>query len=67
MRQFFNKRLEALSNPKIKGDIISNIGVGLFVNALYSFSLGHFEFMNYADLITSIILVIEGAVLKEET
>ena len=66
MKQFFNKRLTALSNPKIKGDIISNIGVGLFVNALYSFSLGHFEFMNYADLITSIILVVEGAVLKEE-
>ena len=66
MIEFIKKRKKALKNPKIRGDIISNIGVGLFVNALYSFSLGHFEFMNYADLVTSVILVIEGAVLKED-
>jgi len=65
MKQFFNKRLTALSNPKIKGDIISNIGVGFLVNSLYSVSLGGWNIMNFVDFFIAVFAIIEGSYLKE--
>ena len=66
MRGFFGKRLAALSNPKIKGDIITNIGVGFLVNSLYSVSLGGWNIMNFIDFFIAVFGIIEGSYLKEK-
>jgi len=65
LKSFFAKRLEALSNPKIKGDIITNVGVGFLVNSLYSVSLGGWNPMNFIDFI-SVFGIVEGSYLKEK-
>ena len=66
MRGFFNKRLEALSNPKVYGDIVSNLGIGFLVNSLYSISLGGMNITNLIDIFLSIIAIVEGSYAKEK-
>jgi len=63
--EFIRKRKEALKNPKIRGDIISNIGIGVFVNSLYSISFGGIDVVNFIDITISVIAIIEGSYLKE--
>ncbi|NPA54823.1 MAG: hypothetical protein GXO40_00470 [Epsilonproteobacteria bacterium] len=65
MIEFIRKRKEALKNPKIRGDIISNIGIGVFVNSLYSISFGGIDVVNFIDITISVIAIIEGSYLKE--
>ena len=66
MSSFITKRKKALQNPKIRGDIISNIGIGVFVNSLYSISFGGMDIVNFIDISVSIIAIIEGSYLKEQ-
>ena len=66
MKSFFSKRLEALSNPKIYGDILSNLGIGFLVNSLYSISLGGMDIANLIDIFLSIIAIVEGSYAKEK-
>ena len=67
MRGFFNKRLEALSNPKVYGDIVSNLGIGFLVNSLYLISLGGLGLANFIDILLSIIAIVEGSYAKDKT
>jgi hypothetical protein len=40
-----------LFNQKIAGELIKNIGLGIFVNALYGMSDGVIEIFNVTDFI----------------
>lgn len=54
-------------NPKIMGEILSDIGIGLFVNSTFLLSIGD-EKTNYVSVIvmlfSSIILIITGSTMK---
>jgi hypothetical protein len=53
-----------LFNQKIAGELIKNIGLGIFVNALYGMSDGNVEFFNLIDFFVSLIAMLIGIVLE---
>ncbi len=48
----------------ILGELIKNLGLGLFVNALYGLSSNTIEIYNIIDLIIGIILIVCGIILE---
>jgi hypothetical protein len=55
---------EIFLDKKIAGELIKNIGLGIFVNALYGMSDGNIEFFNLIDFFVSLIAMLIGIVLE---
>ena len=53
-------------NLKIRGKIIENTGLGVFVNALYGISDGSVEFFNLIDVIIGFFVMIIGIYIQGE-
>ena len=51
-------------NLKIRGKIIENTGLGVFVNALYGISDGSVEFFNFIDIIVGIVAMFIGIIVE---
>jgi len=57
-------RYHILKNPKVVGEIIADIGIGVIVNAVFSLSHMEFDIVNFLDAFFGIIMIIEGNILK---
>ena len=66
MKNYIRNRLKLFKNPKVVGDIVSNLGLGILVNSLYTTSLTGMNIVNIIDIIISIFLIVEGSMLKEK-
>jgi len=66
MSGFFKKRLQLFKQRDVRGEILSNIGLGVFVNALFSITINQISILVILDLIFGIILIIEGTILKKD-
>jgi len=66
LKKYIQTRLNLFKNPKVVGDIISNLGLGILVNSLYTTSLTGINVVNIIDIIISIFLIVEGSMLKEK-
>jgi len=51
-------------DKKLGGELIKNIGLGIFVNGLYGISDGTIEFFNAIDIMIGIIAMIIGIMLE---
>ena len=60
------KLLDLWYNLKIRGKIIENTGLGVFVNALYGISDGTIEFFNLIDVIVGFCVMIVGIYIQGE-
>ncbi len=54
------------TNLKIRGKIVENTGLGVFVNGLYGISDGTFEIFNLSDVIIGFIVMIIGIYIQGE-
>lgn len=66
IKKYFKKRLELFKQNDVKGEILLNIGLGIFVNALFSITLGQVSTLIVFDTIFGIMLIIEGSILKKD-
>jgi len=57
-------RYQILKNPKVVGEIIADIGIGVIVNAVFSLSHMEVDVVNFMDAFLGIIMIIEGNILK---
>ena len=53
-----------LLDKKIGGELVKNIGLGIFVNALYGISSGSFELFNLIDVFIGLSAMIIGIILE---
>ncbi len=65
LSKFIKKRLRLFKDKDIKGEILSNIGLGVFVNALFSITINQISILVILDLIFGLVLIIEGTILKK--
>ena len=57
-------RYNFLKNPKVIGEIIADIGIGVIVNAIFSLTHKEFSIVNFIDAFLGIIMIIEGNIAK---
>ena len=55
---------EIFSNYEVIGELIKNIGLGIFVNGIYGISDGSIELFNTIDIGIGIIAMIIGILLE---
>ncbi len=48
----------------IIGELIKNIGLGIFVNSLYALSSLNFTVYNFLDIFFSLVAMISGIILE---
>ena len=54
------------TNIKIRGKIIENTGLGVFVNGLYGISDGSVEFFNLIDILIGFLVMVVGIYIQGE-
>jgi len=57
-------RYKLLKNPKVTGEIVSDIGIGVIVNAIFSLTHMEFNFVNFIDVFLGVLMIIEGNIAK---
>jgi len=57
-------RYKLLKNPKIIGEIVSDIGIGVLVSVIFDLTQGDLHLYNFIDGIGSILAIIEGNIMK---
>ncbi|MFY4859593.1 hypothetical protein ACOTVM_03480 [Aliarcobacter butzleri] len=67
MKKYIKKRMSLFKEREVKGEILSNIGLGVFVNDLFSITISQISVLIVLDLLFGIILIIEGTILKKES
>ena len=67
MKNYIKKRLALFKEREVRGEILSNIGLGVFVNALFSITINQISILIVLDILFGIILIIEGTILKKES
>ena len=55
-----------LNNPKIRGRLFENFGLGFLVNGMYGVSDGSFEIYNLVDIILGIAIMLLGLYLQQK-
>ena len=50
----------------IRGEILLNIGLGIFVNSLYSLTQREISIYIILDVFFGIMMIIEGSILKKD-
>ncbi len=53
-----------MNKIKIIGELIKNIGLGLFVNGLYGVSDGKIELYNIIDMFLGLVMMLFGIILE---
>jgi hypothetical protein len=66
VKNYIQKRISLFKEREIKGEILSNIGLGIFVNALFSITISQISILIILDILFGIILIVEGTILKKE-
>lgn len=66
MSNFLKKRLSLFKDKDVRGEMLTNIGLGIFVNALFSITINQITFLVVLDLLFGIILIVEGIILKKD-
>jgi len=56
--------LKILLNKQVAGELGKNIGLGIFVNALYGISSGALTLFNAFDVIIGLIIMLIGILLE---
>ncbi len=67
MLELIKKRLMAFKDKTIRGEIILNIGLGIFINALFAITINQISVFVIVDLLLGLIIISEGAKQKETT
>ena len=57
-------RYNLLKNPKVIGEIVSDIGIGVIVNAIFSLTHMEFNLINFVDVLLGVIMIVEGNIAK---
>ena len=57
-------RYNLLKNPKVVGEIVSDIGIGVLASVIFDLSQGDFKLYNFIDGIGALIAIIEGNLMK---
>jgi hypothetical protein len=60
----FINRFNLLKNPKIVGEIIGDIGIGILASAIFAISQGEIDLNIFLDSLGAIIAIIEGSFMK---
>ena len=55
---------EIFLNKEVAGEIVKNIGLGVFINGLYGISDGSVEFFNIIDMILGVVGMLIGILLE---
>jgi len=55
---------EVVFNKKVAGEVGKNIGLGIFINALYGISDGSIETFNIIDILMGFILMLAGIITE---
>lgn len=50
MKQYIKKRIELFKEKDVRGEVLSNVGLGVFVNALFSITLNQISMLIILDL-----------------
>jgi len=50
----------------VRGEILLNIGLGIFVNSLYSLTQKEISIYIVLDVIFGIMMIIEGSIMKKD-
>ena len=53
-----------LKNPKVVGEIIADIGIGVLASVIFDLSQGDFKLYNLIDGIGALLAIIEGNLMK---
>jgi len=65
IRKFILKRLKLFKEKEVRGEILLNIGLGIFVNSLYSLTQKEVSIYIILDVFFGIMMIIEGSILKK--
>jgi hypothetical protein len=60
----FINRFNLLKNPKVVGEIIGDIGIGVLASAIFAISQGEIDLNIFLDSLGSIIVIMEGGFMK---
>ena len=60
----FINRFNLLKNPKIVGEIIGDIGIGVLASTIFAISQGEIDLNIFLDSLGAIIAIIEGSFMK---
>ena len=60
----FINRFNLLKNPKIVGEIIGDIGIGILASAIFAISQGEIDLNIFLDSLGAVIAIIEGSFMK---
>ena len=60
----FINRFNLLKNPKIVGEIIGDIGIGVLASAIFAISQGEIDLNIFLDSLGAVIAIIEGSFMK---
>jgi|GEM_PF-4390890 len=67
MKKYIEKRVTLFKDKEFQGEIVLNIGLGIFVNALFSITINQISILIILSLLYGIILIIEGTIFKKES
>jgi len=56
--------LKLLLDKEVGGELIKNIGLGIFVNGVYGISDGTIELFNISDIVIGLIAMAIGIILE---
>ena len=56
--------LKLLLNKEVGGELIKNIGLGIFVNGVYGISDGTIELFNISDIVIGLVAMVIGIILE---
>jgi len=51
-------------NKEVGGELVKNIGLGIFINALYGISDGSIEIFNLVDIFIGLIAIVIGIMVE---
>ena len=57
-------RYNLLKQPKVVGEIIADIGIGVLASVIFDLTQGDMKFYNLIDGIGSLLAIIEGNLMK---
>jgi len=56
--------LKLLLHKEVGGELIKNIGLGIFVNGVYGISDGTIELFNISDIAIGLVAMVIGIILE---
>ena len=66
IEKFIIKRILLFKEKDVRGEILLNIGLGIFVNSLYSLTQKEISIYIVLDVIFGIMMIIEGSIMKKD-